>query len=153
MEISNTTILYSTLPYSTHYGDVQHSFGLFETIRDLHYMSRSALLDRTLKVLSSFEGLKRLIPNFGKEQVHQNIFSHHKSKPYCFLSFFCAPWQDFALINSIKICSLSLIVLSKIKVVGIVSMQMVVINEFALFVTHDTYVFIIPRLCSCLLSL
>ena len=93
------------------------------------------------------------MPNFCNEHMHQNIFPQYNSKPYWFLSFFCAPQHDIAPFKSVKICSLSLIVLSKIKVVGIVSMQMVVINEFALFVTHDTYVFIIPRLCSCLLSL
>ena len=79
---------------------------------------------------------KSLIPNFSNGHEHQNIFSQYKSKPSWFLSFFCAPWQDVALFKSITICSLSLIVLSKIKGVGIVYMEMGGQNESALIITH-----------------
>ena len=49
------------------------------------------------------------------------------------------PRQDIALFKSIKICSLSLILLSEFKGVGIVYMQIGGQNKSALRVTHGCY--------------
>ena len=39
-----------------------------------------------------------------------DFFSQQKSKPFLFLTFFCAPWQDDALFKSLQICWLSVII-------------------------------------------
>ena len=80
---------------------------------------------------------KNPIPNFCKGHVHQNILSQHKSKPHWLLSFFCGPWQDIALFESGKICSLSLIVSSKTEGVALFTCKWVGQSESALIFTHD----------------
>ena len=79
---------------------------------------------------------KTPIPNFCKGHVHQNILSQHKSKPHWLLSFLCGPWQDIALFESGKICSLSLIVSSKTEGVALFTCKWVGQSESALIFTH-----------------
>ena len=59
----------------------------------------------------------------------------HKSRP--FISGFSHSRQEKALFKSVKICSMSLFILSKIEQPGIVYMHMVGQNESAVIVTHD----------------
>ena len=52
------------------------------------------------------------------------FFFLRKSKPFWFLSFFCAPQQDISLFKSVEIRYVTLIIQSKIEEVGIIYIRM-----------------------------